>query len=217
MRLLESVAGVARAMSRGSLAAALILGTSVSPALAVTFLGFEHARPVEPQAARIGGASAVGSGETYSLFGQARLGLLPDLEAVARLGLSHFKAGAGFEAELGAKFRFLRVQDTRLVDLAVAIPGSILKSSDRFVFSMDPQVVASRHMRVLDRQVFAAGGLGLAFDLPDVDGQSGIDNEFGLLATLTGGIELSRDLQLAAEIRFRPDVTRFGLALSLPL
>ncbi|MCA9528277.1 MAG: hypothetical protein KC549_18460 [Myxococcales bacterium] len=195
----------------------LILSLSLwaVPAGAVGILGFDHARPTDPGRVEAGLAIAAGD-EIFDFQGLARFGLLPDLEANARAAIvvvGNELNETGFEVEGGAKFRFLRQQDTGdAVELAVMGQGSLLNTSNVFLFGVDPAVVASHHFRITDdRELFLGVSLGLAVTYID---NGPTDTEFGLLGSFVAGVDIIPQVQLALEAKLRDDLKRLGLAVT---
>lgn len=184
---------------------------------AVTTVGFDHARPQKPQTLEIGGG--VGLGDDILTFqGHGRMGLLEELDATLRAAIVSLDVPGndqtGFEVELGGRMRFLRLADTRAVDLAAAGAVSFLKTEDVFVLGLDPQLLVSRHFEIAaGREIFVAGAVGLALTFTDVDA-GGSDSEAGLLGALSAGVDVLPGLCISAELRLRDEFERVGIGVS---
>ncbi len=188
-----------------------------APAGAVAVLGFDHARPLDPQTVEVAATAAAGSG-TWQIGASGRIGLLPDLDAALRGGWVARDDESGFEVEAGGRFRFLRAQDTGgVADLAGAAFGSVLKTGDVFLAGVDPQLLASHHFAVSGpRTLHAAAAVGLATTFIDVDGGAE-DAQLGLLAAFSAGFDITAQIEIDIEVRHRDGDERLGLALTLRL
>ena len=186
-----------------------------------TFLGFEHATPLDPQAVEAGGAAAGGDSH-FAFYGLTRIGVIENLDASLRAGMVTIDGPDdkhGFEVEGAARARFLRVQDTRAVDLAVVGGVSIMKVSKLFVLGLDGQVVASRHFKIATRrQLFVAAGLGLAIDYLSIEHSQGSSSdivlEAGLLGSLSAGVDIIERVRASITLQLRDDLERAGLAVT---
>ncbi len=196
-----------------SMAAILVL--AATPAGAITTVGFDHARPLAPQKAEAGAALTAGS-DAWFIGAHGRIGLLPELDAALRAGLVLLDDQSGFEVEGGARFRFLRTEDTGgAVDLAFATYGAILKSDAAFLGGVDPQLLVSRHFDIGGgREVYVGGGFGLAVTFIDQDGRAS-DSELGLLGTVGAGVDIIKGLGVALEVRLRDGDERYGVGATL--
>ncbi len=194
---------------------AAILLIAATPAAAITTVGFDHARPLAPQKAEAGAALTAGS-DAWFIGAHGRFGLLPELDAALRAGLVLLDDQSGFEIEGGARFRFLRTEDTGgAVDLAFATYGAILKSDAAFLGGVDPQLLVSRHFAIGGgRDVYVAGGFGLAVTFLDQDGRDS-DSELGLLGAIGAGVDIIESLEVAIEARLRDGDERFGVGVTL--
>jgi hypothetical protein len=182
-------------------------------ASAVTVVGFDHARPLEPQSVQAGAAVSA-LDDAYLMYAMGRMGLLDELDAMLRAGFLVLRDEAGFEIEGGGKLRFLRTQDTGFVDLAAAVNASILKTGNQFLLGVDPTAIASHHFRIAPgRELFVGAGFGLALTFKDVDG-GGNDTHFGLLGSFTAGVDIIERVSFALEARIRDDANRLGLAVT---
>ena len=99
-------------------------------ALAVTHASFDDAMPQAPGKMQVGGGAA-GGDDLFSGFGLLRIGVLDDLDATVRAGVFSglVEDGIGFEVGGAARFRFLRLSDTGVVDVA-AIGGVSLAKGE---------------------------------------------------------------------------------------
>ncbi|MCA9561087.1 MAG: hypothetical protein KC583_21210 [Myxococcales bacterium] len=195
--------------------AAIALLLAATPAGAITTAGFDHARPLAPQQAEAGAALTAGA-DAWFIGAHGRIGLLPELDAGLRAGLVLLDDQSGFEVEGGARFRFLRTEDTGgAVDLAFATFGAVLKSDAAFLGSVDPQLLVSRHFDIGDgRAVYVAGGFGLAVTFLDQDGRDS-DSELGLLGAVGAGVDIIKGLGVALEARLRDGDARYGVGVTL--
>ena len=203
-------------MRRLNISLSLLILLWVSHATALTIPGFENARPLDNQRLEVGGGFSFGN-STVVGFGTTRLGLFPDLEAFVRAGIVYLQKPeeAGFELEGGAKFRFLRQEDTAdAVDLAFNMSGSLLKTGNLFVFGVDPTVVASHHFDLGSGLGFFLGvQIGLAATFFDLDGGKS-DSRLGLLGSLSAGVEVIKSVRVLVEGRIRDEQQRLGLAVT---
>lgn len=185
-------------------------------AYAITAVGFDHALPLAPQQLELGGGAA-GGDDLFSVYGVARFGLVDDLDIGARAGVfDGLASGAtlGVELEASPRFRFLRTEDTGVVDVAVTGAISFAKSSAVFALGMDPGLVASHHFEIDDdRMLYVSAGIGVALTFVDLDVEDA-DVEAGVLALVGAGVDVLPRIRLSLEARIRDELQRFGLSLS---
>ena len=185
-------------------------------AYAISDVGFDHALPLAPRQLELGGGAA-GGDDAFSVYGVARFGLVDDLDIGARAGVVEGLASGptlGVELEASPRFRFLRTEDTGVVDVAVTGAISFAKSSKVFAFGMDPGLVASHHFEIDDdRMLYVSAGIGVALTFVDLDAEDA-DVEAGVLALVGAGVDVLPRVRLSLEARIRDELQRFGLSLS---
>ncbi|MFZ4736795.1 MAG: hypothetical protein ACOYM9_12665 [Bradymonadia bacterium] len=200
--------------------AALVAASLLVPhtALALGFAGFDDAVPQAPGKMQVGGGFA-GGDSLYAGFGFLRLGLLDDLDVTARAGLVDGLAGDGLGFEVGGapRFRFLRAEDTGVVDVAALGGLSLAKAEKVMALGVDPQIVASRAFSIDDdREVVTGLGLGIALTWYAIDGVDA-DVDSGFLGAAMVGVDIVQNLRLSLEGRLNDEIVRFGVGLSWQL
>lgn len=201
-----------------SCAALMTVLLAPASALAVTHASFDDAVPQAPGKMQVGGGAA-GGDDLFSGFGLLRIGVLDDLDATVRAGVvgGLVEDGIGFEVGGAARFRFLRLSDTGVVDVAAIGGVSLAKGEGVLAVGIDPQLVASHPFRIdSDRDVVVSAGLGVALTTYAIDGQDA-DVDSGFLGAATVGVDIIKDLRLHLEGRLNDEITRFGVGLTWQL
>lgn len=192
------------------LAAALCLA---SPAPAAVLVGFDTARPMEPQHIEAG-AGVVALDSAYGAFAQGRIGLLPELDARLAAGLLLLDEELGFEVDLSGKFRLVPASAAGL-DVAFGGELGFIKTADVFMATLDPVAHASRHFPLPgERELWFGVTLGAALSVIDIDGGED-DVAFGFLGGLVAGVDIVQGTAFALDARWRDDVWRLGGIVTL--
>jgi hypothetical protein len=190
------------------------LALAPSSGLAYNILGFDTARPVEPQHLEAGAGISIGDG-AFALYGTGRIGLVPELEAFLRLGGLLIDKDPGAELSLGGKFRAIPAKHMAdIADVAVGGELSVVKTDALFVLSLDPKVWVSRHFALPgDRELFISLTVGLATTLTDIDG--GDDSgSVGFNGAFCTGLDIVKNMAFAVELRAREDARQVGLSVT---
>ncbi len=176
-------------------------------------LGFDTARPVEPQHLEAGAGVGVG-GDQYALFASGRIGLLPELEAFLRVGGLLIDDDPGAELNLGGKFRVVPAKYIgNSVDIAAGGDLSVVKTDDLFVLGLDPKIWVSRHFGLPgERELYISLTLGVSATLSDIDGGKD-DGSAGFIGAFGTGVDIVKDVALVIELRTREGVRQVGLGV----